>query len=167
MNKSQLVDTLANRIGDRRTAATAVDAMLQTIMDTVAAGESVSLTGFGVFEGRSRAARVARNPRTGEPVDVPAATVPAFRAGAGFRSAVDGAGAPAPRPATRRAGPASSELAAPQAKAAAEKAPRAARKGKAGTDAVATAEKPTKGAKAAKAKAASKSKKDKEKAKAK
>src|SRR5688500_1941931 len=129
MNKSQLVDTLATQIGDRRTAATAVDAMLQTIMDTVAAGATVSLTGFGVFEGRSRAARVARNPPTGGPVAVPAATVPAFRAGAGFRSAVEVAtGAPAPRAATRRASAASTELAEPQAKAAAEKAPRAARK---------------------------------------
>src|SRR5688572_15589287 len=102
MNKAQLVDALAERLGDRRTAATAVDGMLETIVDAVRGGDSVSLTGFGVFEGRARAARVARNPRTGEPVPVEATTVPAFRPGAGFRSAVGGGAAPAPRATARR-----------------------------------------------------------------
>lgn len=96
MNKTQLIDALAARIGDRRTAATAVDGLLSTIVETVQAGESVSLTGFGVFESRARAARVGRNPRTGETVAVPAATVPAFRPGTSFRTAVMGAAAPAP-----------------------------------------------------------------------
>ncbi|MBW0118953.1 HU family DNA-binding protein, partial [Pseudonocardia abyssalis] len=70
MNKTQLVDALAARIGDRRTAATAVDGLLETIVSTVGSGDSVSITGFGVFEPRVRAARVARNPRTGETVEV-------------------------------------------------------------------------------------------------
>ena len=95
MNKSQLVDALADRLGDRRTAATALDALLQIVVDTVRSGDAVSLAGFGVFESRARAARTGRNPRTGEPVDVPATTVPAFRPGTGFRSAVAGDGAPA------------------------------------------------------------------------
>jgi DNA-binding protein HU-beta len=90
MNKSQLVDALADRLGDRRTAATAVDALLQIVVDTVRGGDSVSLAGFGVFESRARAARVGRNPRTGDTVDVPATTVPAFRPGTGFRNAVAG-----------------------------------------------------------------------------
>jgi DNA-binding protein HU-beta len=90
MNKSQLVDALAERLGDRRTAATAVDAVLQIVVDTVRAGDSVSLAGFGVFESRARAARTGRNPRTGEAVGVPATTVPAFRPGTGFRNAVAG-----------------------------------------------------------------------------
>src|SRR4051812_13021295 len=99
MNKSQLVDALAERLGDRRAAATAVDAVLQIVVDTVRAGDSVSLAGFGVFESRARAARTGRNPRTGEAVDVPATTVPAFRPGTGFRNAVAGdAAAPAARP---------------------------------------------------------------------
>jgi DNA-binding protein HU-beta len=102
MNKTQLVDALAARIGDRRTAATAVDGLLETIVDTVRSGETVSLTGFGVFESRARAARTARNPRTGDTVNVPATTVPAFRPGAGFRTAVGGGGAPAPRAAASR-----------------------------------------------------------------
>ena len=98
MNKSQLIDALAARLGDRRTAASAVDGLLSTIVETVKAGESVSLTGFGVFEARARAARVGRNPRTGQTVAVPAATVPAFRPGTGFKTAVgDGASAPPAR----------------------------------------------------------------------
>ena len=90
MNKSQLVDALADRLGDRKTAATAVDALLQIVVDTVRSGDSVSLAGFGVFESRARAARTGRNPRTGETVAVPATTVPAFRPGTGFRNAVAG-----------------------------------------------------------------------------
>ena len=96
MNKSQLVDALADRLGDRRIAATAVDALLQIVVDTVQSGDSVSLAGFGVFEGRARAARTGRNPRTGERVAVPATTVPAFRPGTGFRTAVAGDAAEAP-----------------------------------------------------------------------
>ena len=90
MNKSQLVDALADRLGDRKAAATAVDALLQIVVDTVRSGDSVSLAGFGVFESRARAARTGRNPRTGETVAVPATTVPAFRPGTGFRNAVAG-----------------------------------------------------------------------------
>src|SRR6187455_3543283 len=90
MNKSQLVDALADRLGDRKTAVTTVDALLQIVVDTVRSGDSVSLAGFGVFESRARAARTGRNPRTGESVAVPATTVPAFRPGTGFRSAVAG-----------------------------------------------------------------------------
>ena len=108
MNKSQLVDALADRLGDRRAAATAVDALLQIVVDAVRSGDSVSLAGFGVFESRARSARTGRNPRTGETVEVPATTVPAFRPGTGFRTAVAGEevaqSAAAPR---RRAAPAS------------------------------------------------------------
>ncbi len=122
MNKTQLVDALAARIGDRRTAASAVDGLLDTIVETVKGGDSVSITGFGVFEPRARAARVARNPRTGATVEVAATTVPAFRPGAGFRSAVGGTStAPAPRatPTRSRATPAAaSEAAAPAARTA-------------------------------------------------
>jgi DNA-binding protein HU-beta len=109
MNKSQLVEALAERLGDRRAAATAVDNLLQIVVDTVRSGDSVSIAGFGVFESRARAARTGRNPRTGESVDVPATTVPAFRPGTGFRHAVAGDAsaevtdaAPSPRRRTAR-----------------------------------------------------------------
>jgi DNA-binding protein HU-beta len=88
MNKTQLVDALAERLGDRRIAAAAVEGLLETIVDKVRSGETVTITGFGVFESRPRAARIARNPRTGATVEVPATTVPAFRPGTGFRAAV-------------------------------------------------------------------------------
>jgi DNA-binding protein HU-beta len=130
MNKSQLIDALAARLGDRRTAASAVDGLLSTIVETVKAGESVSLTGFGVFEARARAARVGRNPRTGQTVAVPAATVPAFRPGTGFKTAVGATGAvpaaaePAPAKATKatKAAKAAKPAKGKEAKPAAEKA---------------------------------------------
>ncbi len=91
MNKAELITALAERLdGDRRVASTAVDGLLEIVVGTVRAGESVSILGFGVFEQRQRAARTARNPRTGEPIEVAAAALPAFRPGAGFRNAVNG-----------------------------------------------------------------------------
>ncbi|MFC5947693.1 HU family DNA-binding protein [Pseudonocardia lutea] len=125
MNKTQLVDALAARLGDRRTAASAVDGVLDIIVDTVGSGGSVTLTGFGVFEARARAARVARNPRTGETVPVPPTTVPSFRPGTAFRTTVAGndgaaagakrAPARAPRPAAARAARSSGPVAAEEA----------------------------------------------------
>jgi len=154
MNKSQLIDALAAHLGDRRTAASAVDGLLSTIVETVKAGESVSLTGFGVFEARARAARVGRNPRTGQTVAVPAATVPAFRPGTGFKTAVGGgASAPPSAARTRVAAPALAALAAKGAKAGAAKT--AAAKTAAPKTATAKAS-----AKEAKASAAKKGKKD-------
>jgi DNA-binding protein HU-beta len=133
MNKSQLIDALAARLGDRRTAASAVDGLLSTIVETVQSGESVSLTGFGVFEARSRAARVGRNPRTGQTVAVPAATVPAFRAGTAFKTAVGGAtSAPQPRATRTRAAAASApveEAPAKPAKGTKAKGKKASKKG--------------------------------------
>ena len=170
MNKSQLIDALAARLGDRRTAASAVDGLLSTIVDTVKAGESVSLTGFGVFEPRARAARVGRNPRTGQTVAVPAATVPAFRPGTGFKTAVGGASAPPSAARTRVAAAAVEAPAKPAAKASqakpakAAKATKAAKAGAAKTAAAKTAAPKTATAKAsakeAKAPAAKRGKKD-------
>lgn len=102
MNKAELITALAERLdGDRRVASTAVDGLLEIVVGTVRAGESVSILGFGVFEQRQRAARTARNPRTGEPIEVAAAALPAFRPGAGFRNAVNGT-VSAPRSAAGR-----------------------------------------------------------------
>lgn len=92
MNKAQLVDALAERFGgDKKQATTAVDGLLDTIVRAVSKGEKVSITGFGVFEKRDRAARTARNPATGEKVRVKKTSVPAFRAGQGFKDVVSGA----------------------------------------------------------------------------
>ncbi|HZD99896.1 MAG TPA: HU family DNA-binding protein, partial [Micromonosporaceae bacterium] len=88
MNKAELIDALAVRLGEKKTATAALDAVLAEVQAAVTKGDKVSITGFGVFEKRTRAARMARNPRTGEAVKVKKTAVPAFRAGAGFREMV-------------------------------------------------------------------------------
>ncbi len=88
MNKAELIEALAVRLGDKKQAVAALDAVLTEIQAVVTKGDKVAITGFGVFEKRARAARTARNPRTGEPVKVKKTSVPAFRAGAGFREMV-------------------------------------------------------------------------------
>ncbi|HZQ32817.1 MAG TPA: HU family DNA-binding protein [Mycobacterium sp.] len=92
MNKAELIDELTKKLGsDRRHATDAVEHVVDTIVRAVNRGDSVTITGFGVFEQRRRAARVARNPRTGETVKVKPTSVPAFRPGAQFKAIVSGA----------------------------------------------------------------------------
>lgn len=88
MNKAQLIDTIAPRFASRADAARAVDAVIGAIGDALAAGESVSLTGFGTFERRHRPARTVRNPQTGESMKTKAKDVPAFRPGATLKQSV-------------------------------------------------------------------------------
>jgi DNA-binding protein HU-beta len=88
VNKAELIEALAARLGDRKTATAALDAVLAEVQQAVTKGDRVAITGFGVFEKRVRGARTARNPRTGEAVKVKKTSVPAFRAGAGFREMV-------------------------------------------------------------------------------
>ncbi|PZS26242.1 MAG: DNA-binding protein [Pseudonocardiales bacterium] len=92
MNKAELIKAVEERLeGDRKTAQQAVNHVVDTIIRAVAKGEKVAITGFGVFEKRRRGARTARNPKTGAAVKVKATSVPAFRAGAGFKEVVSGA----------------------------------------------------------------------------
>jgi DNA-binding protein HU-beta len=88
VNKTELIETLSVRLGDKKAANAALDAVLAEIQNAVTKGDKVSITGFGVFEKRVRAARTARNPRTGEAVKVKKTSVPAFRPGAGFKELV-------------------------------------------------------------------------------
>src|SRR5262245_48340144 len=90
-NKAQLIEALSERLGDKKAAGAAVDGLVDVIVRTVNKGEKVNITGFGVFEKRARAARTARNPRTGETVKVKKTTVPAFRAGTTFKDVISGA----------------------------------------------------------------------------
>ncbi|PKW19664.1 HU family DNA-binding protein [Saccharopolyspora spinosa] len=90
MNKAQLIEALAERLGDKKTASQAVESVVDIIVRNVNKGEKVNITGFGVFEKRARAARTARNPRTGESVKVKKTNVPAFRAGTQFKEVVGG-----------------------------------------------------------------------------
>jgi DNA-binding protein HU-beta len=119
MNKAELIDVLTQKLGsDRRQATAAVENVVDTIVRAVHKGDSVTITGFGVFEQRRRAARVARNPRTGETVKVKPTSVPAFRPGAQFKAVVSGAQRlPAEGPAVKRG------VVAGAAKKAAKKAP--------------------------------------------
>lgn len=89
-NKAQLIEALSERLGDKKVASEAVDGLVDIIIRTVNKGEKVNITGFGVFEKRARAARTARNPRTGETVRVKKTNVPAFRAGTTFKDVISG-----------------------------------------------------------------------------
>jgi DNA-binding protein HU-beta len=129
MNKAELIDELTRKLKtDRRQATEAVENVVDTIVRAVHKGDSVTITGFGVFEQRRRAARVARNPRTGETVKVKPTSVPAFRPGAQFKAVVSGAQRlPAEGPAVKRGvvGGAAKKAAkkAPAKKTAAKKSP--------------------------------------------
>ncbi len=100
MNKRDLIDAISGRLGDKKSAAEALNAVLETIQSAVASGDKVAITGFGVFEKSERPARTARNPATGEPIEVAASSVPKFRPGADFKALVNGTkSAPAKAPA--------------------------------------------------------------------
>ena len=125
MNKAELIDVLTEKLGsDRRQATAAVENVVDTIVRAVHKGDSVTITGFGVFEQRRRAARVARNPRTGETVKVKPTSVPAFRPGAQFKAVVSGAQRlPAEGPAVKRGVTAGGTARKGAAKKAAKKSP--------------------------------------------
>ena len=90
MNKTELVAAVAAKAGlAKKDAAAAVDAVLDSIKETVAAGKKVQLVGFGTFEARKRGERVARNPQTGASIKIPACSAPAFKAGSAFKDAVN------------------------------------------------------------------------------
>ena len=89
MNKSELIEAVASNTGESKaTAEKLVNETIQVIVDDVSAGNKVAITGFGTFEARDRAARTARNPQTGEEIQVAATRVPAFKAGKAFKDAV-------------------------------------------------------------------------------
>jgi DNA-binding protein HU-beta len=95
MNKRDLIDAISERMGDKKSATEAVNAVLETIQAAVAEGDKVAITGFGVFEKSERPARTARNPATGATINVPASSVPKFRAGADFKALVNSGSKPA------------------------------------------------------------------------
>lgn len=91
MNKSQLVDAVAAEAGlSKVDAGKAVEAFIGTVEREVKKGERVTIPGFGTFERRSRAARTARNPQTGEEIKVKASKAPAFKPGQKFKDVVSG-----------------------------------------------------------------------------
>ncbi|MCG9890449.1 MAG: HU family DNA-binding protein [Thermosynechococcaceae cyanobacterium MS004] len=89
MNKAELVDAIADKTGVTKKEADAVlSAVIETIVESVAAGNKVALVGFGSFEKRHRQAREGRNPKTGEAMTIAATSVPAFSAGKAFKEKV-------------------------------------------------------------------------------
>lgn len=93
MNKSELIDALSEATGTTKAdAARAIDALFDVdsgiIAKTLKQGGKVTITGFGSFEARKRAARTGRNPRTGESIKIAASVNPAFKAGKGLKDAL-------------------------------------------------------------------------------
>ena len=90
MNKTELIMAVAEKANiSKKDADTAVNAVIDTIVETLAKDEKVQLVGFGTFEVRSRSARQGRDPRTNSPITIPASKVPAFKVGKAFKSAID------------------------------------------------------------------------------
>ena len=90
MNRNELIASVAGSAGiSKADAASAIDSVLGTISNTLAAGEEVRLVGFGTFSVANRAASVGRNPRTGEAIQIAAATRPKFKAGKALKDAVN------------------------------------------------------------------------------
>ena len=89
MNKTELIAAVAEKASiSKKDADSAVNAVLDTIVEALAADEKVQLVGFGTFEVRSRSARQGRDPRSNSPITIPASKVPAFKAGKAFKDAV-------------------------------------------------------------------------------
>jgi DNA-binding protein HU-beta len=89
MNKSELVAYIADKVGTTKAdAERMVDAFMDAVTETLKKDDTVSLTGFGAFSISHRKARTARNPRTGETVNVPATKAPKFKAGKKLKDAV-------------------------------------------------------------------------------
>jgi DNA-binding protein HU-beta len=86
MNKTELIAAVAEKTGlSKKDADNAVNALLDTIVSSVAKDEKVQIVGFGTFELRSRSERQGRDPRTNSPITIPASRVPAFKAGKAFK----------------------------------------------------------------------------------
>ncbi|MDQ0415903.1 DNA-binding protein HU-beta [Thermoactinomyces sp. DSM 45891] len=90
MNKSELVERVAESTGkSKKEASAVVDSVLQAIAEALVSGDKVTLVGFGNFEVKERAARMGRNPQTGEEIQIEASKVPAFKPGKQLKDAVN------------------------------------------------------------------------------
>ena len=90
MNKAEFVDAVATKADmSKQDAASAVDAVLDSLTDALKGGDQVTLVGFGTFLVRERDARTGRNPRTGEEIQIAASKMPSFKAGKALKDAVN------------------------------------------------------------------------------
>ena len=89
MNKTELIAAVAEKASiSKKDADSAVSAVIDTIVEALAAEEKVQLVGFGTFEVRERGERTGRNPQTKETIVIPASKAPVFKAGKAFKDAV-------------------------------------------------------------------------------
>ena len=89
MNKTELVAAVAEKIGmTKKDAERVINATVDTITETLVKGDKVQVSGFGIFEVKAREARVGRNPRTKETIQIPATRLPAFKASKALKDAV-------------------------------------------------------------------------------
>ena len=89
MNKIELIAAVAEKSGmTKKDAEKALTAVVETLTEALVKGEKVTLVGFGSFETKTREARIGRNPKTKETIEIPATTVPTFKAGTALKSAV-------------------------------------------------------------------------------
>ncbi|TYC50249.1 HU family DNA-binding protein [Weissella muntiaci] len=90
MSKAEFVAKVSDKTElTKKDSEKAVNAFLETIQETMVAGDTVSFVGFGSFEVRERAARKGRNPQTGEEIEIAASKVPAFKPGKSLKDAVN------------------------------------------------------------------------------
>jgi len=90
VNKTDLIEAIASNASlSKADAGRALDAIINSVTDTLRSGDQVTLTGFGTFIVRERSARTGRNPQTGDPISIKAAKVPSFRAGKALKDAVN------------------------------------------------------------------------------
>lgn len=89
MNKNELVSAAADKCGlSKKDTEAAINAAIDVISECLADGDKVQLVGFGAFEVKSRAARIGRNPKTKESIEIPASKVPMFKPGKALKDAV-------------------------------------------------------------------------------
>jgi DNA-binding protein HU-beta len=90
VNKTELIDVIASAADlSKADAGRALDAVVDSITDTLTKGDQVALVGFGTFSVKQRNARAGRNPQTGATIQIAASTVPSFKAGKALKDAVN------------------------------------------------------------------------------
>jgi DNA-binding protein HU-beta len=90
MNKAELIESIANSADlSKASAGRALDAAIESITKALKSGDTITLVGFGTFSVRNRAARMGRNPRTGEEIQIKASKVPGFKPGKALKDAIN------------------------------------------------------------------------------
>ena len=90
VNKAELISVMAEKSGlTKKDTEKALNSFIEAVEEALENGDKVQLVGFGTFEVRERSARKGRNPQTGEEIDIPAASVPAFKAGKALKDSIN------------------------------------------------------------------------------